>query len=1083
MPPFPRFLKKKITDPVKGLLQRAKDNSALGVAKNTILGLPQAAKQVVKQDTKIAVDAAKRATDFGAKLLPGIPRIADGVRTGNWKPYTEGIKEQYKFLSEPLTTQDPVTGKVTLNKENAEKRMGFVGGFTGGDAPKKIISALKSAADDAARGAAKSVPSEADRLIAQGKIRVVSRDGRDVYQTRQGDKWVNKRDETSAVAQASKSTRSSSNESVKESSIVSTKQPLLQPSKASGETIPKSTKNSSPDARNAPKAQSALLHRASVQPSAQKLPSPNQSSSVKINPKARPKGKAQATEQAAVQPPAIAKAQKEVPSSKESIPLRYSRPHLKYDGDGKALPYTPRQKRILERSPHTQLVKMPPSVGEVVKKRYLPLKRSEGEIRSFEKAAEAATSPTVPRVPRGLDPKIDKPQTPVTKKVNILDYVRTPDRVMRKIGLGAESDELRRAFDSYQKELPKNIEVITQWANLVKHKKGASERIFKYLDGQAITLDSQERLIAHEIKDWLADWADRLKLPPSARIRDYITHIFEDEIIRKEFDEDLAKIIADKVPAEVYDPFLQKRLGVGGYKQDAWAALDAYVKRATRKVHMDPALERIEVKANALEESQFDYVKSYIDRVNMRPTKWDNRIDNLIKSSPIGYKWGQRPTLAATRTLRQVVYRATLGLNPGSALRNLSQGANVYAKLGEKHTVLGYVRLLSKDARKELAESGVLENNFIQDRSLNATKKMMEKLDKSLFVFFDTAEKINRGAAYLGGKSKARSLGLKGADADEYAKEIVRKTQFNYDAIDTPAFLGSDIMKTLAQFSTYPIKQTEFLAELARNKEWAGLIRYAASGLVFVYTVGQALGMKPEELLPTGGFTRLLEEGPPAAQFAKELGGAVFNAPDDYGNERTLAKKTEDVLKAGLTTLVPAGTQIRKTWMGTEAVMNGGSLDKSGRLQYEVGGTPIKDAQAVIFGKSATPEAQEYYRKKEEPKEDTALDKAVREKAVYRNTKIRPIYNDVQRLVAEGREDEAIAIVDNLSDEDYEEYKKIKAAEKRRKTLETQDAMLPVYEKVQKLKEAGRIDEATAIVDGLTDEEYHAYTLLKKKLQ
>jgi hypothetical protein len=43
--------------------------------------------------------------------------------------------------------------------------------------------------------------SQVDRLIAEGKIRVVSRDGRDVYQYKKAGEWVNARDEDSAIKQ------------------------------------------------------------------------------------------------------------------------------------------------------------------------------------------------------------------------------------------------------------------------------------------------------------------------------------------------------------------------------------------------------------------------------------------------------------------------------------------------------------------------------------------------------------------------------------------------------------------------------------------------------------------------------------------------------------------------------------------------------------------------------------------------------------------------------------------------------------------------------------------------------------------
>jgi hypothetical protein len=243
--------------------------------------------------------------------------------------------------------------------------------------------------------------------------------------------------------------------------------------------------------------------------------------------------------------------------------------------------------------------------------------------------------------------------------------------------------------------------------------KEGNTRIFKYLDGEAITLSPEEKKVAMEIKTWLEGWATRLKLPKDNRISHYITHIFDEELLAKEFDEDLAKIIADKIPGTVYDPFLIKRLGAKGYKQDTWGALQAYVKRGTRKVHMDPVLEKIKARTgNALdvsniEKSQFEYIQKYINNINLRPSGAEESVDNLIKSI-IGYKFGQRPVTAILKMFRQATFRGMLGLNPSSALRNLSQGANTFAVLGPKWTTLGYLDLFKRGAGQELAREGVL---------------------------------------------------------------------------------------------------------------------------------------------------------------------------------------------------------------------------------------------------------------------------------------------------------------------------------------------------------------------------------------
>mgnify|MGYP001586751171 CR=1 FL=1 len=570
--------------------------------------------------------------------------------------------------------------------------------------------------------------------------------------------------------------------------------------------------------------------------------------------------------------------------------------------------------------------------------------------------------PTLSQRDNAYEETVAQTQTPVKDKINIIDYVRTPERVLEKIGFGDEAKLLRQGYESYLKELPKNIDKISKWAKLVPSKESNS-KIFNYLDGKEVTLNETEAKVAGEIKTWLSQWADRLGLPEDKRIASYITHLFDEELIAKEFDEDLAKIIANKLPGEVYDPFLEKRLGAKGYRQDTWAALDAYAKRATRKVNMDPALEAIKEKAGGslerakIEQSQYEYLKKYVDQINLRPTKLDTLIDNAVKSTFVGYKMGQRPVSRFTKFLRQMTYRGMLGLNPSSALRNLSQGINTYAVLGEKYTAIGYAKLFNRGAVDELREAGVLAENFIQDRILSSTKKKIQKLDKGLFIFFDTAEKINRGAAYFGAKAKALKAGKSAEEAVEYAKGIVRKTQFSFGSIDTPLAMQSDLIKTLTQFQTYSIKQVEFLTEMIKDKNFVGLLRYAVAGMAFVYTFGQAFGMEPKDLIPSFRLGT-----PPSLKLPVEATKAVLDVPDKYGQDRDVQTKIRDVGKSAVG-LFPAGTQIKKTVEGIKSIQEGGSYTKSGNLQFEQGQTLPEKAQAVLFGKYASDEAKAYFNK------------------------------------------------------------------------------------------------------------------------
>lgn len=536
----------------------------------------------------------------------------------------------------------------------------------------------------------------------------------------------------------------------------------------------------------------------------------------------------------------------------------------------------------------------------------------------------------------------------VKDKVNLLDYVRTPDRVMAKLGLGNEAKLLRNSYDNYIGELPQHIDKITEWSKRVP---GAGQRIFRWLDGQAVTLTPVEQQVGSEVKTYLKDWAVRLKLPGEKRITNYITHLFERGDIESEFSPEIAKAIEGKIPGSVYNPFLQKRTGVQGYIEDAWRALDAYAKRASRKVNLDPALEQIKARAKDLDLESEKWLVNYTSRINLRPTDIDNLIDNAIKSSPVGYKFTGRPTTYLSQKVRQWVYRGTLGGNIGSALKNLTQGANTYAKLGEKYTLKGYLQTFRELANggTELVREGVLHDRFISDRAPSVYRGLTQKLDEGLFYMFDQAERINRGAAYFGAKTKALDKGLDERAAIEYAKKIVRDTQFTFGSIDTPLVLSSDIAKTLLQFQSFNIKQLEFLTEMVKAKDFAGLIRWTGATLLVMKTVGKLWDMDFADIIPSikVGSTPTIQ----AIQGAWQMGS---------GEERT-REKGLDKLTRSLVAHIPGGVQARKTIQGAELLAAGGSFTDTGRLRFPAPDTLGGQVRAVLFGPWTSEESKKYY--------------------------------------------------------------------------------------------------------------------------
>lgn len=96
--------------------------------------------------------------------------------------------------------------------------------------------------------------------------------------------------------------------------------------------------------------------------------------------------------------------------------------------------------------------------------------------------------------------------------------------------------------------------------------------------------------------------------------------------------------------------------------------------------------------------------------------------------------------------------------------------------------------------------------------------------------------------------------------------------------------------------------------------------------------------------------------------------------------------------------------------------------------------------------------------------------------------KLKPFYEEVQQVLNSKGREAAKEMIDKLSDEDYEIYKKLKASDSRRQTDIQKEKLYPLVEHVQQLKEEGNMDEAQRIVDELSEEQYRYYKLAKEKL-
>lgn len=309
---------------------------------------------------------------------------------------------------------------------------------------------------------------------------------------------------------------------------------------------------------------------------------------------------------------------------------------------------------------------------------------------------------------------------------------------------------------------------------------------------------------------------------------------------------------------------------------------------------------------------------------------------------------GSLSLLEIDRKLSGYFYLSTLGMNPGSAIKNLGDYMKVAAVVGPKAAWKGMERAIVKGeqyftarltqglsheealakAFPDFVEAGIagapitseaLENAFKNATNIAAipTGKVVktgEKVSRAMMSLFSGSEYANRLAGFEAGLIHASNSGLAGREAREFARQIVTRTQFAGGPLSGPAALIGR-SPTLTQFLRFPTQILDFVTNTAvtlgsAEKNWLGYnpgtLARTVAGAVMAYELGDSLGVNMGDALIGGALPTFQEAGKPFAPLpvvppAIQLAGSV-----------ALGVASGDFAEAVRSTplLVPGGVQI-----------------------------------------------------------------------------------------------------------------------------------------------------------------------------
>lgn len=276
-----------------------------------------------------------------------------------------------------------------------------------------------------------------------------------------------------------------------------------------------------------------------------------------------------------------------------------------------------------------------------------------------------------------------------------------------------------------------------------------------------------------------------------------------------------------------------RRTGANGYEQEIEWVLRHYFNSTSRYVAMES---KFKPQAISLFERLFgrfdneyhglpNYIKEYINDINGNPSTLEKQLNDLLNTVPVIGKWvnarfGDRATVALANSITNKISIAKLGfLNVSSAMLNILQVANAAAYTGSVSTIWkalleGAHRKYSLHDLKILRETNVL-NDIGLDSGAGYGKFSAGKWANRGMILFKESEGIVRRGVTLAAYEAGRKRGMSHTEAIQYAKDVNRKSNFDYGVHDAPGIFrrGSIFSQIFLQFKKYPIKQLEAMKD------------------------------------------------------------------------------------------------------------------------------------------------------------------------------------------------------------------------------------------------------------------------------
>lgn len=558
-------------------------------------------------------------------------------------------------------------------------------------------------------------------------------------------------------------------------------------------------------------------------------------------------------------------------------------------------------------------------------------------------------------------------------------------------------------------------------------------------------------------------------------------------------------------PKSKWLSFAQKRTGTKTTDDAVGGFLD-YLPSASYAIHLDPNIGRFRALAESLADSTqktgnlnnfIDYLNKFANDLSGKTNDIDRIVSDFIP--------GGRKTLRALDWVNRRVKANTI---LGSASASLAQIFNVPQGIAsaKKYSVKGFSDTMADIFRPNTAAA---KSTFLNERNFRGFDKFDTGfLDNAKnFAGWMTSALDKVGTRFIWNSHYEKALAENIPNPIRYADDVTKKLVGGRGVGEVPLIQKSKIFQLVAPFQLEVANLWHVMGDFVKKKDFGALaILFVAnhimnkgaeavrgSGVVFdpIQAATDAYQEVATSQDKSDGTIRAAGRIAGEALSNLPLGQTVASAYPEYGfdafgKEFPTRKKLfgdEDPTRFGsgilaskavtdpLYNLVPpfGGNQLKKTIEGAQSLNEGGVFTSEGNLQFKSPEDTQGAIQTLLFGKYSNKNAREYFDK------DISNEQKM--------NKIAPVYEEVQRLKSEGKGADAINLYKGLGEEERKAYDSLKEKRSREATTQGKKDITPVYREVQKLKAAGKTQEALDMYKALSEKEQHYYQLMKKQFE